>query len=114
MAETADWPQIVAAMRAGGYWARVMAAGPELDRVKQYLRAFEASRASPPDAALDPHYPLFPGLGHRPFHDSHPAVALLEAAAPAIAAEAAALDDDSQLDYTIASAPVRRLRDPAT
>ena len=37
MTNTTDWPLIVSAMRRGGFYDHVMRAGPELDRVKQYL-----------------------------------------------------------------------------
>jgi aspartate beta-hydroxylase len=112
-----DWPRIVAAMKSGGYYARVMAGGPELDRVKDYLRAFAGERGpAGSDPAQNPAYPCFPGLRHRAFHDpsgSRP-VQVLESAWEAIREEALALDDDTQLDYTIASKPVRSLRRPWT
>ena len=115
MTETADWPHIIAAMRAGGYYDRIMGAGPELDRVKAYLRAFEDPKPGA-DPEIDPHYPLFPGLRHKPFHDTagHAGVARLEAAFADILAEAAVLEEESQLDYTIASRPARSLRNPGT
>ena len=62
--------EIVQVMKSGGYFDRVMRAGPELDRVKTYLLAMESrdgwAQASP---LQYPDYPLFPCLRHRPFRD---------------------------------------------
>jgi hypothetical protein len=113
--DTTQWPQIVNAMREGGYYDRVMRAGPELDRVKQYLRAFDGEGGSAGiDASQSPTYPCFPGLRHRPFHDAGTCagVEILESAFSVIRDEALALDDAVQLDYTIASRPVRSWRSP--
>ena len=114
---SSDWPAIVAAMRAGGYYDRVMAAGAELDRVKEYLRCFAGERVPANRAGgMNPKYPCFPGLGNRPFHDGAgfaPAAAL-EAAWTTIRDEALALGESAELDYTIASKPVRSLRRPWT
>lgn len=65
---------------------------------------------------MAPTYPCFPGLRHSPFHPSEtcPGVAILQAQYPAIRAEALALSDTAQLDYTIASKPWRSWRDPRT
>ncbi len=115
MIDTTDWPQIVSAMREGGFYDHVMHGGPELDRVKQYLLAFAGERpAAGADPAQTPSYPCFPGLNHRPFHepDTCAGVAILEAAFSVIREEALALGDSAQLDYTIASKPSRSLRDP--
>lgn len=115
MTNPTDWPLIVSAMQQGGFYDRVMRGGPELDRVKQYLQAFAGAHAAgggDPDQAPD--YPCFPGLTHRPFHGAggHEGAAMLEAAFPVIRDEALALGDSAQLDYTIASAPARSLRNP--
>lgn len=115
MTDRTDWPQLVSAWRSGGFYDRVMGGGPELDRVKAYLLAFAGEGpVTGADPTMAPTYPCFPGLGHKPFHDPAicPGVAMLEAAYPAIRAEAVALGDEGQLDYTVASKPSRRLRDP--
>jgi len=113
--DTTDWPQIIGAMRQGGYLDHIQQGGAGLARVAQYLQAF----ADPPThlagkPGQDPAYPMFPGLEHRPFHTAagHPAVAMLEAACTDIASEALALDDGAHLDYTIASRAVRSWRRP--
>ena len=113
--DTTDWPQIIGAMRQGGYLDRIQRGGAGLARVAQYLQAF----ANPPahlagKPGQDPAYPMFPGLAHRPFHTAagHPAVAMLEAACTDIASEALALDDSAHLDYTIASRALRSWRRP--
>jgi len=98
-------PEVIAALRRGGYYDRIMSAGPGLDRVKAYLRAWTGERPQDRDAVQRPHYPLFPGLRHEPFHDPRdfPATAILEREFPAIRAEALALDEAAQLDYTSAA-----------
>lgn len=105
-----DWPAIVGAMRAGGYYERIMAGGADLARVQEYLRCFAGERVPANRAgAMDPKYPCFPGLRNRPFHEAAgfaPAAAL-EGAFAAIREEALALGEESELDYTIASAPLR-------
>ncbi len=87
-----------------------MAGGPDLDRVKEYIRCF-AGEHEPANRAggMNPKYPCFPGLRNRPFHDpaDFAPAAVLEDAFPAIRDEALALDEASELDYTIASAPLR-------
>jgi hypothetical protein len=115
--DTADWPRIVSAMRAGGFYDRVMHGGPELDRVKRYLLAFTGEGAAGGvDPTQAPTYPCFPGLTHRPFHEpgTCAGVAILEDAFPVIRDEAVALGDSAQLDYTIASRPSRSWHDPRT
>jgi hypothetical protein len=107
---------IIAALRRGGYYDRVMSAGPELDRVKEYLRLWTGERAPVPNPAQRPHYPLFPGLRHRPFHDASrfPAAAILEREFATIRAEALALDEAAHLDYTSAVTSHRSWRRPWT
>jgi len=99
-------PEIIAALRRGGYYDRVMSAGPELDRVKEYLRSWTGERPLHANPIQRPHYPLFPGLRHKPFHDPRdfPAAAVLEREFATIRAEALALDDAALLDYTRAAA----------
>jgi hypothetical protein len=112
-----DWAAIVAAMRAGGYFDRVMAGGPELDRVKEYLLTLAGERpAVAPHPGQKPQYPCFPGLRHAPFHDpaSHPGGVALEDHFEAIRGEALALREDVHLDYSMASRPPRSLRRPWT
>jgi aspartyl/asparaginyl beta-hydroxylase (cupin superfamily) len=98
-------PEIVEALRRGGYYDRVMARGAELDRVKEYLRRWTGERPSPADPVQHPHYPLFPGLRHQPFHDprAFPAATILEREFATIRGEALALDDDAHVDYTRAA-----------
>ena len=101
--KTHDCAAIAEAMHHGGYFERIMQSGPELDRVKAYLRSFEQpalASARPPDQSPD--YPLFPGLRHRAFWDEAdlPAALQLQAHAPIIHDEWAALTDDQCLRYT--------------
>jgi hypothetical protein len=112
----ADWVPIVGAMRAGGYYDRIMAGGPELDRVKDYLRAFAGERnPTCVDSTMNPKYPCFPGLRHAPFHDdAFGPAATLERAWDVIREEAFALGEADELDYAIASKPLRSLRRPWT
>lgn len=109
--------KVVAQMRAGGYFDRVMAGGPELDRVKQFLRACAGERASAPVNPMQrPHYPCFPGLRHRPWHDpsQYEAVRILEDNFAAIREEAIHLPDDARVDYTRAVTPPRSWKQPWT
>lgn len=120
MPKPQDWPAIHTAMREGGYLERLRAAGAPLARVLRYAESFGAPPSAavptdpPTDARLAPDYPLFPGLAHQPFHDpqTHPAVALLERAFATVRSEALALGEHAQLDYTIASAPLRHWSRP--
>ena len=108
---------VVAQMRAGGFYDRVMAAGPELDRVKQYLRVCAGEEAPAPAMPLmHPTYPCFPGLRHRPWHDprAYEAVRLLEDNFRAIRQEALALGADAHLDYSKAAEPWRSWKRPWT
>lgn len=62
--------RIVEAMRHGGYYDNSMARGPELDRVKAYLRMFAGELEPASGHPLQrPQYPCFAGLRHTPFHD---------------------------------------------
>lgn len=94
--------KIVGAMRAGGYYDRIMSAGPELDRVKAYLRIFGGEQdeiSSPP--LQSPNYPCFPGLSAEPFYSGPvPAGAnTLEAEYDTIREEALAVPKDAYLRY---------------
>lgn len=75
--------RIVEAMRQGGYWARVMDAGPALQRLQAYLRAMAGEAPFLRGGPLQyPGYPCFPGLGQRPWHaveDFAPALQLQQA-----------------------------------
>ena len=60
--------QIVQLMRAGGYWERLMSAGPELARVQQFLSIL-AGDSPPVKGGVSQRpwlMPLFPGLNHIP------------------------------------------------
>lgn len=61
--------KIVEVMRSGGYYDRIMSGGPELDRVKTYLRIFASEQQEEPSRPLQsPNYPCFPGLSSEPFY----------------------------------------------
>ena len=55
--------ELIARMRSGGYYDRIMRAGPELDRVKEFLEIMAGER---PEVCQDdlqrPNFPCFPGL----------------------------------------------------
>lgn len=109
--------QVIEQMRIGGYYDRVMSAGPELDRVKAYLRACAGESVRPAaDPLQHPNYPCFPGLRHRPWHDprDYEAVRILEAGFDAIREEALQLDDAARVDYSTAARPHRSWRKPWT
>jgi aspartate beta-hydroxylase len=93
---------IAQAMQDNGFLKSVLAGGPELDRVKQYLLSFAHPERAPEAARWQaPDYPLFPGLRHRPFHERAelPAVVRLEAAAGSILQEWRALGDQAHMRY---------------
>ena len=97
---------IVDAMKTGGYFQRIMAAGPELDRVKDYLHALEGTAAAASPGPLQyPDYPLFPGLRNQPFRDTGDLEGplLLERNAGMIHDEWAALDDSAYIRYAPAA-----------
>ena len=97
-----DCLSIVQAMKAGGFYSRIMAGGSELDRVKAYLRAFEGSSGPAEQSGLQyPDYPLFPGLRNQPFRDAGelPGVVMLEQNFELIRSEWAALADSAYLRY---------------
>lgn len=105
-AKPKDCAAIAAAMRAGGFYQRIMDAGPELDRMKRFLQALAGEAPAP--AALpqqEPDYPLFPGLRHRPWHDPAeiPGALALQQQAEVIRAEWLALQDADYLRYTPAA-----------
>lgn len=110
-------PKIVEQLRAGGYYDRVMAAGPGLDRMKAFLRACAGEAAAPPrDPQQQPHYPCFPGLRNRPWHDGRgfEAVSILEENFAVIRDEALRLDAATRVDYSRAARPWRSWRKPWT
>jgi aspartyl/asparaginyl beta-hydroxylase (cupin superfamily) len=93
---------VIEQMRSGGYYDRVMSGGAELDRVKAFLLACAGERAGDcADPMMRPHYPCFPGLRNRPWHDpsEFEAVRILEASFAAIRDEALRLRDDTRVDY---------------
>jgi hypothetical protein len=97
---------IVDAMKTGGYFQRIMAAGPELDRVKDYLHTLEGTAAATSPGPLQyPDYPLFPGLRNQPFRDTGDLEGplLLERNAGMIHDEWAALDDSAYIRYAPAA-----------
>lgn len=113
--DPSGWANIISAMRDGGYYDRVMSAGPELDRVKQFLLAFAGKRdPSCPHPMQSPRYPCFPGLRHAPFHDAtkYEAAQILERSFPTIREEGLALEQDQALDYSLGSRPDRTLKNP--
>ena len=104
-------------MRAGGYYDRVMASGPELDRVKKYLRLCAGEEAPAPAAPLmRPTYPCFPGLRHRPWHDPRACegARMLEENFGTIRDEAMSLGEGASLDYSRAAGPWRSWKKPWT
>lgn len=101
-----DCRSIVQSMKDGGFYARIMAGGGELDRVKAYLQAFEDTGGGAGGSQLQyPDYPLFPGLRNRPFRDAGElaGVTLLEQHFEMIRDEWAALNDSAYLRYSPAS-----------
>jgi hypothetical protein len=78
-------------MKAGGYFDKVMASGPELDRVKRFLRilADECEGVEAATLQLPWMFPPFPGLRARPWWDPAevPAAGALGAAHEAIRSE---------------------------
>lgn len=105
--KSADRIAIVQAMKAGGYFDHIMQAGPELDRVKAYLRSFEAgsggATAGPQAGPLQyPDYPLFPGLRNLPFRDvgDLPGPALLQQNFDVVHGEWTQVPEAQYLRYT--------------
>ncbi|RQP22624.1 aspartyl/asparaginyl beta-hydroxylase domain-containing protein [Piscinibacter terrae] len=91
----AVWRRIAGIMKRGGYYQRVMSAGPELDRVKHFLQILDGSRPEEKSGGQDTAMlPVFPRLPHVPAYseDDYPqfkeVAAKLRAAYPAILAEA--------------------------
>lgn len=87
---------VVDVMRQGGYWDRIMASGPELDRVKLFLRRMEERVHAERLPKQHPTFlPLFPGLDNRPIRepDNDPVAAYLKAATPTIREAALRLRD---------------------
>ena len=109
--------KVVEQWRIGGYYDRVMAGGPDLERVRQFLLACSGERTmAPVDPMQRPHYPCFPGLRNRPWHDArdYEAVRLLESNFEVIRDEALRLRGDSRLDYSVAARPWRSWKRPWT
>lgn len=110
--------KVIGEMRSGGFYDRIMASGPELDRMKTFLRRCSGEEATPPnpDPMVHPKYPLFPGLGNRPWHDAriNAAARILEENFATIRDEAMQLGDASIVDYSKAAGPWRSWRKPWT
>lgn len=95
--------QIVEAMKAGGYFDRLMSAGPELDRVKAYVQSMAARESWVAARPLQyPDYPMFAGLRHRPFRPTEdiPGAALLQQSFEVVLSEWRALDQSAYLRYS--------------
>jgi aspartate beta-hydroxylase len=85
---------VVDVMRQGGYFDRIMGAGTELDRVKEFLRRMEDLAHVDPRPMQHPTFlPIFPGLDNRPVRTAagDPIARYLEEALPQIQAAAARL-----------------------
>lgn len=96
------WQQLISTMKKGGYYDAVLDAGPELQRVQDYLRILAGQmEPSCPRPDQRPCYPCFPGLEHTPFHETvgFPGVATLESAFEVIRAEAQRLPADGLWSY---------------
>jgi len=91
-------------MKQGGFYERVMDAGPELDRVKSFLRRMAGlERYELVHPLQNPTFlPLFPGLEHRPFHERHgdEVANYLERAVPVIKEEAARIRSNTIAEKT--------------
>ncbi|MCW7538533.1 aspartyl/asparaginyl beta-hydroxylase domain-containing protein [Aquabacterium sp. A7-Y] len=82
---------VLGVMRHGGYYERIMDSGPELDRVKEFLRRMEQPTHGPRQSKQHPTFlPIFPGLDNRPMRSPQgdPVAEYLRAATPRIHAEA--------------------------
>jgi aspartate beta-hydroxylase len=109
--------KVVAQMKRGGYFDRIMSGGPELDRVKAFLSSCADERQPEPvDPLLRPHYPCFPGLRNRPWYEpgQFEAVRILEANFDVIREECLGLRDESRADYSTAAGPTRSWKKPWT
>ncbi|WP_334186705.1 aspartyl/asparaginyl beta-hydroxylase domain-containing protein [Noviherbaspirillum sp.] len=96
----AIWPHIIEVMKAGGYYDRVMSAGPELDRVKQYLSILEGTsqetKAPYQDTSL---LPVFPGLDYRAVYSAREYSALSDVAETLKASYQTILAEADGIDY---------------
>lgn len=94
---------VIAAMKSGGYYDNISSAGPGLDRVKAWLRAFAGDAPAAEQRSMQhPTYPCFPGLANRPFPpvETAPGALLLERSIDVIREEYLALRDEDLLRYT--------------
>ncbi len=94
--------KIIEVMRTGGYYDRIMSGGPELDRVKSYLRIFAGEQeeiSSPP--LQSPNYPCFPGLAAKGFYSgpTPEGVSILESEFERIREEALSVAKSAYLRY---------------
>jgi hypothetical protein len=94
--------RIIDLARQGGCFDAVLGAGPELDRMKHYLRMLAGQVPSPParpDQAPTI-FPPFPGLDERPWRDPPPPAArALEACLPAVLRDLERLEHADLLHY---------------
>ncbi|KRB78911.1 aspartyl/asparaginyl beta-hydroxylase domain-containing protein [Noviherbaspirillum sp. Root189] len=99
-AREAIWSRIIEVMKAGGYYDRVMSAGSELDRVKQYLSILEGTshetKALHQDTSL---LPIFPGLDYRAVYSVNEFSALADAAEALKASYQTILAEADGIDY---------------
>jgi hypothetical protein len=108
---------VVQAWRAGGYFQRVMRLGADHDRVKEFLLRCAGERPNEPVSAIQhPHYPCFPGLRNRTWHDpaDFAAVRVLEDNFTTIRAEAERAPNQASIDYTAAAVLPRSWKRPWT
>jgi hypothetical protein len=66
----AVWRRLVGIMKRGGYHQRIMSAGPELDRVKEFVSILEGTMPERKEPGHDTAMlPVFPGLHHEPAYE---------------------------------------------
>jgi len=101
--EDAARDSIAELARSGGYYDSVMRSGPELDRLKRWLRILAREVPEPPHPGQAPVIlPPFPGLDERPWRDAAgvPAAAQLEQQLAAVQRDLARLQSAELLDYS--------------
>jgi aspartyl/asparaginyl beta-hydroxylase (cupin superfamily) len=109
--------RVVEAMRTGGFYGRIMDGGPELDRMKTFLRRCAGEEpAGLGHPQVRPKYPLFPELRNQSWRDAaqFPAARILEREFPSIRDEALRVGLDRHVDYSSAAGPWRSWSRPWT